>query len=150
MASHEASQTVEIAAPAEVAFEALTDYDRLAEWQSAIDELEVTEHHPNGMGEVVSYVVDVKVRKVRYALRYSYEAPKLIRFELVEGDVDDIQGSYRFEPTESGGCSVTATIAVDPGVSVPGPIKRMLAGQMLKRTLSELRKRSEAIAESAA
>lgn len=150
MTAHEAEQTIEIAAPVEVAFEALTDYDTLAEWQSAIDELEVTEHHPDGMGEVVSYVVDLKVRKIRYALRYSYDAPRLIRFELVEGDVSDIHGSYEFEPDGEAACRVTATIAVDPGISVPAPIRRMLAGQMLKNTLKELRKRSESLAASSA
>ena len=150
MAAHEATQTLAIAAPCEVAFAALTDYENLAEWQSAINELEIISLDSGGRGEVVSYVVDLKVRKLRYTLRYGYDAPSSIRFKLVEGDVRDIEGSYDFEPDGEDGCRVTASIAVDPGISVPGPIRRMLAGQMLKTTLKELRGRSEALFASGA
>ena len=146
MGSHEASQEVSIKAPAQVAFDTLTGYETLADWQSAIDELEVLDRYPDGMGKTVAYTVDLKVRKVRYTLLYEYDAPRLISFRMIDGDVESIEGSYRFGEDGPDRCTVNATIEVDPGMSVPGPIRRMLAGQMLKGTLKELRRRSEELA----
>jgi len=63
-----------IAAPIERVYDTLIDYDAIPNWQSAVESTRVIEHDPDGRGLVVEFRVDIKVKKLRYVNRYTYEA----------------------------------------------------------------------------
>ena len=41
------------------------------------------------------------IRTVRYTLEYTYDPPRGARWRLVEGDLTNVEGSYRFDPSTS-------------------------------------------------
>src|SRR3954453_18449223 len=73
MPSYSDCQTAEIDATPERCFEVLTDYERLPEWQGAVRSARVLERDEQGRGAVVEYVVDARVKTVRYRLKQVYD-----------------------------------------------------------------------------
>lgn len=131
---------VEIKGTAKQCFEALTDYEKIIDWQSAAESAEVLDYHKDGKGKTVKWVADLKVKKIKYMLEYQYEEPNRITWDFLEGDMKKLDGDYVFEEGPDGKTQVTLTLHVDPGMWVPGPIAKMLNEQMLSRSLSELKK----------
>lgn len=148
MGSDRAEHVTEIEAPIETVFEAITDYESLPEWMAFIKECFVHERDSNGMGSLVEFVVDLKVKKVGYTLRYSYDAPHTVAWDYVEGDVKSIDGGYTFEELDDGLTKAHYALEVDTGFYVPGPIKRTLSGQAMRDSLNQLKERAEELAQS--
>jgi ribosome-associated toxin RatA of RatAB toxin-antitoxin module len=138
MSAYRATRTIEIAAPARVCFAALTDYERLPEWQSRVKCCEVLAYDEQGRGRDVEYVVDARVKTVRYRLRHDYDEHRRIGSRYLGGDFKTFSGEYTFE--DQGHCSlVTLRLAIDPGLRLPGPIQRLVNEAVMGRALQELR-----------
>ena len=136
-------QSALIQASAEDCFAAITDYETFPDWQEAVESVSVESRHPDGLGRVVGFVVDAKVKKVRYRLEYSYEPPECVTWEYVDGDVREIDGSFTFEEQDDGTTLATYSVALDAGVWIPGPIRKVLEGQVMKRSVDDLKRRVE-------
>ena len=80
-------QTAEIDATPQACFGAMTDYERLPEWQGAVRRVDVLERDAHGRGRVVEYEVDARVKRVRYCLRQIYDEPHRIASEYLEGSL---------------------------------------------------------------
>ncbi len=89
--------------------------------------------------------IDAKVKKVSYRLEYSYEEPWRITWEYLGGDVKDIDGSFEFEDQGDGTTLATYAVALDAGVWMPGPVKKVLSGQVMKRSVDDLKRRVESL-----
>ena len=96
-------RSTDIAAPPRACFAALTDYERLPEWQRAVCAARVLERDARGRGTIVEYEVDARVRRVRYRLRQIYDEPRRLGSEYLGGDFRDFAGEWRFEPRGDGG-----------------------------------------------
>jgi ribosome-associated toxin RatA of RatAB toxin-antitoxin module len=142
MTAYQATRTVEIAAPVRACYEALLDYERLPEWQSRVKSCEVLTRDDQGRGRDVEYVVDAKVKTVRYRLRHDYDDGRRIGSQYLEGDFRSFSGEYTFEDQASS-CLVTLRLAIDPGLRLPGPIQRMVNEAVMGRALEELRHHAE-------
>ena len=141
-----AERTLEIGGPPTACFDAVVDFESYPAWQSLVKECLVHERDDEGRGTVVETLVEAKIRTFRYVLRYSYEEPTRVMWELVEGDVRSIEGEYVFEP--SGGKTIaTYRLAVDLGRfgrMVPGDMKRKATEHLMSTTITELKDRVEA------
>jgi uncharacterized membrane protein len=138
-----AEQSIEIAAPPDACFAALTDYESFPEWQEAVLATEIDERYPDGLGKVVEVHVDAKLRRVRYRLRYHYDRPRRIWWEFLDGDgIEEIEGEYVFEP-RGAGTLATYRLGIDPGVPVPGFIARRLNEGVMKRSVEDLKREAE-------
>ena len=143
MAQKHAEHQIVIAASPRECFDALTDYESFADWQSAVKSCEVITRDSEGRGEEVEFEIDARVRTVHYRLRYSYEAPHRIGWDYVEGDVRDVDGEYIFEDRGDGTTLATYSLALDPGVWLPGKLARALSEQVMKGQMEELKRRVE-------
>lgn len=143
MGAHRDCQTIDVAAPPEVCFAALTDYERLPEWQGALREARVLERDDAGAATVVEFVVDAKVKSVRYTLRQEPEPPHRLGSSYVEGDFRGFDGEWRFEPSGSG-TRVELDLAIDPGRFVPGPVRALIRDAVMRRALQDLKAHVEA------
>ena len=144
MGAKRAEQSTEVAASPDVCFETAVDYETVAEWQRAAKSVEVIERHPDGLGKIVDWHVDLAVRDLRYRLHYQYERPHRIRWEFVEGDLlKDIGGGYRFEEDGNGGTIATYEVSVQPAIPVPGFVARRLERELMKRSVEDLRREAE-------
>ncbi|MBA2505605.1 MAG: SRPBCC family protein [Thermoleophilaceae bacterium] len=130
------------AGPAEC-FEALIDYESMEEWQSSVKRVEVLERDAEGRGATVAWELDAKVKRISYTLAYEYDPPSRIVVGFVEGDVKDLHGTYDFEGPAAGPTEVTFELDIEPGMWVPGPVKKILKNEVMARSLKDLKKRVE-------
>ena len=140
MAGYGDCQTAEIAASPQTCFDALTDFERLPEWQGAVRDVEVLERDDAGRGTIVEYVVDARVKTVRYRLRQVYDEPGRLASEYLGGDFRDFCGEWRFEPRDGGERThVELDLRIDPGRFVPGVLRRAISDAVMRRALSDLK-----------
>ncbi|HEX8073466.1 MAG TPA: SRPBCC family protein [Thermoleophilaceae bacterium] len=143
MAQKHAEHQIVIQAAPQACFDALIDYESFPDWQSAVKACEVRTRDGDGRGREVAFEIDARVRTVSYTLRYSYEPPHRIGWDYVDGDVRDVDGEYIFEDRGDGTTLATYSLALDPGVWLPGKLARVLSEQVMKGQMEELRDRVE-------
>ncbi len=137
------SDNIDVAAPAEEIFEVATDFEKYPEWNAAIKRVEIKETDEEGRATEVFYEVDAKVRTVTYTLTYDYSrAPEAFSWDLVDGDVKELSGSYEFDEFDDI-TEVRYETRVDPGFPMPGFLKRQAEKQIVKGALADLKKRVE-------
>jgi ribosome-associated toxin RatA of RatAB toxin-antitoxin module len=124
-------------------FDAITDYETFPSWQDAVKSVEVVSRYDDGLGREVSFVVDARVKTISYRLEYSYDEPYRIEWDYLGGDVRDIDGSYDFEDQGDGTTLATYSVLLDAGVWMPGPVRKVLSGQVMKRSVEDLKRRVE-------
>jgi uncharacterized membrane protein len=137
------SHSLVIEAEPAVCFDEITDYETFPEWQAAVKEVDVLSWDDDGLGRDVRFVIDARVRSVSYTLRYSYEQPHRVMWDYVEGDVRSVEGEFSFADQGDGTTLATYSLEIDPGVWLPGPVKKMLTDQVMKRSVEDLKRRVE-------
>jgi uncharacterized protein YndB with AHSA1/START domain len=138
-----AEHTVEIAAPIETCFAAITDYETFPAWQSAVVDTEVLDWDKEGRGKRVRLFVDAKVRKVDYTLDYSYDEPERIEWDFVEGNgINDADGHYLFEDLGDR-TRATYKLGLEVGIPLPGPVARRAHKSTLKASVEDLKREAE-------
>ena len=141
MAGYGDCRTAEVAASPQACFDALTDFERLPEWQGAVRDVEVLERDAAGRGTIVEYVVDARVKTVRYRLRQVYDdEPGRLASEYLGGDFRDFYGEWRFEPLDGGERThVELDLRIDPGRFVPRVMRKAISDAVMRRALSDLK-----------
>jgi uncharacterized membrane protein len=143
MTIHRAERSIHVAAPAAACFATAVDYGTFPEWQSAVIAVEVLERNADGLGELVEFRTDARLREVTYRLRYHYGDDHRVWWDFVEGDgVEHIEGEYTFEPN-GGGARVTYRLGIDPGIPAPGFVVRKLNQQVMQRSVEDLKREIE-------
>jgi uncharacterized membrane protein len=146
-----AEHTVEIAAPVGTCFDAITDYETFASWQSAVVDTEVLDWDARGRGKRVRLFVDAKVRKVDYTLDYRYDEPERIEWDFVEGNgINDADGHYLFEDLGGDRTRATYKLGLEVGIPLPGPVARRAHKSTLKASVEDLKREAERRAASSA
>ena len=141
MSAHRAEHSATADAPVQACFDAITDFSSYADWAASVRSVEVLEDGPDPL---VEFRVDAKVRTIRYVLRYHLEPPHRVWWDYVEGDAKTVEGEYLFEEDPgSGGTRLTYRLAIDPGVFLPGPVKRILVEHVMKGSVNDLVRRVE-------
>ena len=119
----------------------MRDFPRYGEWSSNVESV-------RELGDDrVEFLVDAKVRKVRYVLQYFFDEPSRVIWthppEYVEGDIRSVEGEYRFEEVEPGLTRMTYRLTMDPGAFLPGPIKKVLVNVVMKGSVEDLKRHVE-------
>ena len=125
-------------------FDALLDFESYPGWQRAVKSVEVLARDDAGRGRDVAFEIDAKVRAVRYTLRYSYDDPRLLTWDYLEGDVKDVDGEFELDDAGDGSTRATYRLRLDPGVWLPGPVLKILSDQVMKGAVEDLRRYVEA------
>jgi uncharacterized membrane protein len=146
-----AEHTVEIAAPIQTCFDAITDYETFPKWQGVVVDTEVLDWDEQGRGKRVRLVVDAKVRKVDYTLDYRYEEPERIEWDFVEGNgINAADGHYLFEDLGGDRTRATYKFGLEVGIPLPGPVARRAHRSTLKSSVEDLKREAERRAASSA
>lgn len=136
--AHAECRSCEIGASPQECFDALTDFERLPEWQGAVREVRVLERDEQGRGAVVEYEVDARLKTVRYRLRQIYDEPRRIASEYLGGDFRDFAGEWRFEPLDGDRTRAELDLRIDPGRFVPGPLRAAISDAVMRRSVRDL------------
>ena len=131
---------ITVHAPAQACFDALTDFERLPEWQGAVKDVKVLERDEQGRGAVVEYAVDAKLKTVRYRLRQRYDEPHVLGSEYIDGDFRDFCGEWRFTERPDGTTEVELDLDIDPGRFVPGPVRGAIREYVMTRAVRDLKR----------
>jgi coenzyme Q-binding protein COQ10 len=132
-------RATEIAASPQRCFDALTDFERLPEWQGAVRSARVIERDAEGRGSVVEYAVDARVKTVRYRLRQVYDAPRRVSCRYLGGDFRDFSGEWRFLALDGGRTRAELDLRIDPGRLVPRPLRSAISDAVMRRALVDLK-----------
>jgi len=138
MPSYGECRSADIAAPPQACFDALIDYESLPRWQGTVREVRVVERDEQGRGSVVEYVVDAKLKTVRYTLRQIYDEPHRVGSEYLGGDFRDFAGEWRFE-TRGAGTHAELDLRIDPGRFVPRIVRDAISDAVMRRALADLK-----------
>jgi ribosome-associated toxin RatA of RatAB toxin-antitoxin module len=144
MAAEAQTYTTTVAATPADCFAVVTDFPSYPRWSGPICRADVRESYPDGLAKRVELELDMKIRRVRYVLEYRYEPPGRVAWKLVEGDLNDVEGSYVFEAAGAGATKVTCTQAVDLGFWIPGFIRSTIERGALRDAVEEFKRETEA------
>ncbi len=137
------SDNIDVRASAEELFKVAADFARYPEWNANIKRVEVKETDDDGRATNVWFEVDAKVRTITYTLSYDYsDAPTGFSWQLIDGDVKELSGSYVFDEFDDV-TEVRYETRIDPGFPIPGFLKRQAEKQIVKGALADLKKRVE-------
>jgi ribosome-associated toxin RatA of RatAB toxin-antitoxin module len=139
MPSYGECRSADIAADPQACFDALSDFDRLPEWQGAVKSVQVLERDERGRGTVVAYEVDVKFKTVRYRLRQIYDEPRRLASEYLGGDFREFCGEWRLQPAGEHRTHVELDLRIDPGRFVPSLLRGAIADAVMRRALRDLK-----------
>lgn len=131
--------TVEIAATPDECFATILDFERYPEWSSAVASARIVARGKEGIGRVVEFIIDMKIRTVRYVLEYSYKKPTALDWHSVEGDVESIEGRYRFRKLGPSLTEATCRQEIQLGFWMPGPLRRLAERTALKQSVTEFK-----------
>jgi ribosome-associated toxin RatA of RatAB toxin-antitoxin module len=137
MGVHATEHSAVIAASPEACFDAMCDFESYPEWQSQVTRCTVLERAEEEV--VVETVTDIKIREIRYVLRYRFDRPNRLWWEYVEGDARHVEGDFSLQDLGDGTAEATYRIAVDPGRFVPGAVGRLVAREGTRRAVEDLR-----------
>lgn len=137
------ADNIDVEASTDEIFAVATDFAAYPEWNANIKRVEIKETDDAGRATTVWFEVDAKVKTVTYTLAYDYsEAPEAFSWELIDGDVKALSGSYRFDAFDDL-TEVQYETSLDPGFPIPGFLKRQGEKAIVKGALADLKKRVE-------
>lgn len=135
--------SIDIRASALEIFEVATDLDSYPDWNEDIKRVEVKQRDDENRPVEVWMEVDVKLKLVGYTIEYDYSAaPGFFSWSLVEGDVKELEGSYRFDEFDDV-TEVSYEMRVDPGFPIPGFLRRQAERRVVRGALENLKQRVE-------
>jgi uncharacterized membrane protein len=131
--------TVEVEATPAACFATIVDFERYPEWSSSIRSARILECDRSGLGRRVEFLLDMRVRTVRYVLEYSHRKPHDLSWRSVDGDVESIEGAYRFRPLGRGRSEVTCRQEIRLGFWIPGLLRKLAERSALRQSVEEFK-----------
>jgi uncharacterized membrane protein len=131
--------SVEIEAPQAQCFAAILEFERYPEWSSAVESARILERDKAGVGRIVEFHIDMKLRSVRYVLQYAYKEPTELTWKSIDGDVESIEGRYRFRKLGPTRTEATCRQEIALGFWLPGPLRALAERSALKQSVTEFK-----------
>jgi uncharacterized membrane protein len=138
--------TVEIDAPQADCFAAILDFERYPEWSTAVTQARILERDKTGVGRIVEFYLDAKVKKLRYVLDYAYKKPNQLTWRAIEGDIAAIEGAYTFRKLGANRTEAACRQEITLGFWLPGPLRRLAERTALAQSVDEFKRYVEALA----
>ncbi len=130
---------VAIAATPLECFTTIIDFESYPEWSGSIEHAAILEHDADGVGRIVEYRLNMRIKTVRYVLEYAYRKPTELTWRSVDGDIQSIEGVYRFRKVTAHSTQATCRQAVELGFWIPGPLRRLAEQTALRQSVTEFK-----------
>jgi hypothetical protein len=143
-----ASHTVEIDAPRNRVYEAAANVPGAVDWNPAMERVDVLETDAEGRATLVETEADVKVKKSKSTLRFSYDEPNGLTWVQEKGDVKSVDGRWELEEIDADHTRATYALEVDPGrmlgMLLRGPVEGQVKEFLTKGAAEGLKRHIEA------
>jgi len=137
----------EIEAPIEQVWAVVEDVLTAPEWQGGLVEVSALERDDEGRPTLVESVSDIKVRRVKTQVRFSYDPPARLSWTQEKGDLKSVEGSWVLEDLGGGKTRATYTLDGDPGrvlgMIIRGPVEAAARAMLVNARPGELKARVE-------
>ena len=138
--------TVEIDAPLADCFAAILDFERYPEWSTAVTQAKILERDTAGVGRIVEFYLDAKVKKLRYVLDYAYKKPSQLKWHSIDGDIEAVEGVYKFRKLDADRTEASCRQEITLGFWLPGPLRRLAERTALAQSVNEFKSYVEGLA----
>lgn len=126
-------------------WQVLTDYNNFETFLPNLASSDLLES--NGNQKVFEQVNVIRVlmvnKQARTRIATTENYPRSIAFNLVEGDLDYLDGVWRIEPFGANKVLITQTVAVQPESNIPKDFFYNLYKDSLQKTLEAIKKEAE-------
>jgi carbon monoxide dehydrogenase subunit G len=137
----------EIDAPLDQVWEVVADVLTAPEWQGGLVSIAALEHDAEGRPTLVESESDIKVRRVKTQVRFSYEPPTRLSWSQEKGDLKSVEGSWLLEDLDGRRTRATYTLDADPGrvlgMIIRGPVEAAARAMLVNARPGELKARIE-------
>jgi carbon monoxide dehydrogenase subunit G len=141
------SASSEIDAPLEEVWAVVEDVLGAAEWQGGLDSVSALERDELGRPTLVETESDIKVRRVKARVRFTYEGPRRLSWTQEQGDMKSVEGAWELEDLGDGGTRATFQLDTDPGrmlgMLIRGPVEAATRAIFVNGRPGELKRRVE-------
>ena len=141
------SASADIDAPIADVWAVVEDVTSAPDWQGGLDGVTALEKDADGRPTVVESENDIKVRRVKSRVRFSYEAPTRLSWTQEKGDMKSVEGSWELEDLGSGRTKATYNLDADPGrmlgMVIRGPVEAATRAIFVNGRPGELKRRVE-------
>jgi carbon monoxide dehydrogenase subunit G len=97
------------------------------DWQGGLDAMSALERDAAGRPVLVETENDIKVRRIKARVRFSYEGPTRLSWTQEQGEMKSVEGSWELEDLGDGRTRATYTLDADPGrllgMLIKGPVE---------------------------
>jgi hypothetical protein len=147
MANLGGSASAEIDAPLEEVWAVVEDVLSAPDWQGGLDGLTAIERDDEGRPTLVETENDIKVRRIKARVRFSYEGPVRLSWAQEKGDMKSVEGSWELEDLGDGRARATYKLDADPGrilgLVIRGPVEAATRAIFVNGRPGELKRRVE-------
>src|SRR5215210_4552509 len=126
-----ASHSVEIDAPISEVYEVAADVPGAVEWNPAMDKIDVLETDAEGHATLVEVEADVKVKKSKSILRFTFgNEPNGLTWRQEQGDVKSVDGRWELSEIDAGTTKAVYALEIDPGRMLGMLLRGPVEGQV--------------------
>ena len=139
--------SADIEAPIDEVWAVVEDVASAPDWQGGLVSISPLEHDAEGRPTLVESENDIKVRKLKTQVRFSYEGPTRLSWTQVKGDMKSVEGAWILEDLGAGRTRATYELDSDPGrmlgMVIRGPVEAATRALLVNARPGELKQRVE-------
>jgi hypothetical protein len=147
MANLGGSASTDIDAPLGQVWAVVEDVLSAPDWQGGLDRVTALERDGDGRPTLVETENDIKVRRIKAHVRFSYEGPARLSWTQEKGDMKSVEGSWELEDLGDGRTRATYSLDADPGrmlgLVIRGPVEAATRAIFVNGRPGELKRRVE-------
>jgi carbon monoxide dehydrogenase subunit G len=140
--------SAEIDAPLQEVWAVVEDVLSAPDWQGGLDRMTALEHDADGRPTLVETENDIKVRRIKAHVRFSYDGPSRLSWAQEKGDMKSVEGAWELDDLGDGRTRATYTLDADPGrvlsLVIRGPVEAATRAIFVNGRPGELKRRVEA------
>jgi carbon monoxide dehydrogenase subunit G len=141
------SASSEIDAPLDDVWAIVEDVLSAPDWQGGLDAMTALEHDEADRPVLVETENDIKVRRIKARVRFSYDEPTRLSWTQEHGEMKSVEGSWELENLGDGRTRATYNLDADPGrllgMLIKGPVEAATRAIFVNGRPGELKRLAE-------
>ena len=139
--------SVEIDASLDDVWAIVEDVLSAPDWQGGLDAMSALERDDAGRPVLVETENDIKVRRIKARVRFSFEGPTRLSWTQEHGEMKSVEGSWELERLGPGRTRATYNLDADPGrllgMLIKGPVEAATRAIFVNGRPGELKRVAE-------